>query len=192
MCSEVRLCASSLGRAGGPVLRKRGAADCLLGLAGRDKTGDPRRSRPHQVREKQMSSTGSSGHADKFPAAGRPPCGWRSQAAWRAGHRARTSGADTWKCAFPLPVPLPRVSPPPPPQKAQPGGVPHPAGLLGLKHVLELSETACAIFVRFRIPSARSKLTFLQLPPRFSHPPRCTFGWCPRSRGALLWNYVEV
>ena len=93
---------------------------------------------------------------------------------------------------LPPPCPPSRVFPPTPPQKAQPGGVPHPAGLTGLKHVLELSETECAIFVRFRIPSSRSKLTFLQLPPRFFHPPRCTFGWCPRSRGALLWNYVEV
>lgn len=38
-------------------------------------------------------------------------------------------------------------------------------GLSGFKHVLELSETAGAIFVRLRIPSALSKLTLCSLHP---------------------------
>lgn len=38
-------------------------------------------------------------------------------------------------------------------------------GLLVFKHALELSERACAIFVRFRIPSALSKLTLCSFHP---------------------------
>ena len=125
----------------------------------------PGRSRPHQVGEKQMSSAGSPGHAEKLPAAGRPLCGWRSRAALRAGPKARTSGADTWKCAFPL---CPAWALPQPRKQAggRKGVLSHiRRGLLVFKHALELSERACAIFVRFRIPSALSKLTLCRFHP---------------------------
>lgn len=80
MCSEVRLCAASLGEGRGPVLRKRGWGRGVLPTVfsvWREEIGSriPGRSRPHQVGEKQMSSAGSPGQAEKLPAAGRPPCG---------------------------------------------------------------------------------------------------------------------
>lgn len=203
MCSGVRLCATtSLGRAGAVLPKRRGRGGGEGAGRGRrfptvfwawqEQMGSeiPERSPGLTRLGKQMSSAGLPGHAEKLPAAGRPLCGWRSRAALQAGP-GPAPRERTRKCAFPF---APAWCPQPRKQAGGRKGVLSHIrrGLLVFrKHALELSERACAIFVRFRIPSAPEQINFMQLPQILPSSTLCL--WVvPHSRGLFCGIMLRV